>query len=96
MLYIEKKEENKLKLFGVLFIILGIITFVVTYEHVFPIGSVVLILCGSFLIFWGRYQNWIFSKDDRYIYSLIFWAIIMIVLILITSLALISFAEVKS
>jgi len=35
---------------GSLMIILGIITWIITYKYVIPIGSTVLIICGIFLI----------------------------------------------
>lgn len=35
---------------GSLMIILGIITWIITYKYVIPIGSTILIICGIFLI----------------------------------------------
>jgi len=42
-------------LYGILMIILGIITFIVTYKHVFPIGSIFLVMSGVFVLFMRRY-----------------------------------------
>lgn len=42
-------------LYGILMIILGIITFIVTYKHVFPTGSIYLVVSGFFVIFMRRY-----------------------------------------
>lgn len=35
---------------GILMIILGILLAIITYGYVFPIGSIVLVVCGTFLI----------------------------------------------
>ncbi len=41
--------------YGILMIILGIITFIVTYKHVFPTGSIFLVMSGVFVILVRRY-----------------------------------------
>jgi hypothetical protein len=41
-------------LYGIFFIVLGIVTAIVTYRYVFPTGSIVLVLSGVILIFWKR------------------------------------------
>lgn len=43
-------------LYGVLMIILGIVSAIVTYKYVIPIGSVFLIGSGLALIFWKRWN----------------------------------------
>ncbi len=43
---------SRLIYYGALMIILGIVTAIVTYKYVFPIGSIVLIGSGLFLIYW--------------------------------------------
>jgi len=47
-------------LYGILMIILGIISFIVTYKHVFPTGSIFLVMSGVFLILMRRYGR---NKD---------------------------------
>lgn len=42
-------------LYGILMIILGIITFIVTYKYVIPTGSIFLVMSGVFLILMRRY-----------------------------------------
>lgn len=49
-------------LYGILMIILGIITFIVTYKRVFPIGSIFLVMSGVFLILRRRYGR---NKDRQ-------------------------------
>lgn len=49
-------------LYGILMIILGIITFIVTYKHVFPTGSIYLVMSGIFLILMRRYGR---NKDRQ-------------------------------
>ncbi len=41
--------------YGILMINLGIITFVVTYKHVFPTGSIYLVMSGVFVLLMRRY-----------------------------------------
>ena len=41
--------------YGILMIILGIITFIVTCKHVIQTGSIFLVMSGIFLIFMRRY-----------------------------------------
>lgn len=41
-------------LYGTFLIILGIVTALVTYKYIFPMGSIVLVLSGLVLIFWKR------------------------------------------
>ncbi len=41
--------------YGILMIILGIITFIVTYKHVIPTGSIFLVMSGVFILFMRRY-----------------------------------------
>lgn len=41
--------------YGILMIILGIITFIVTYKYVIPTGSIFLVISGVFLILMRRY-----------------------------------------
>ena len=48
--------------YGILMIILGIITFIVTYKHVFPTGSIFLVISGVFLILKRRYGR---NKDRQ-------------------------------
>jgi hypothetical protein len=43
-------------LYGIFFIVLGIVTGVVTYRYVFPMGSIMLVLSGIILIFWKRWN----------------------------------------
>lgn len=49
-------------LYGILMIILGIITFVVTYKHIFPTGSIYLVMSGVFVLFMRRYGR---NKDRQ-------------------------------
>lgn len=49
-------------LYGILMIILGIITFIVTYKRVFPIGSIFLVMSGIFILFMRRYGR---NKDRQ-------------------------------
>ncbi len=46
-------------LYGSGLIVLGIITAIVTYQYIFPIGSIVSILSGLVVIFWDRFNNMI-------------------------------------
>lgn len=48
--------------YGILMIILGIITFIVSYKHVFPIGSIFLVMSGVFMICSRRYGR---NKDRQ-------------------------------
>ena len=48
--------------YGILMIILGIITFIVSYKHVFPTGSIFLVMSGVFLILMRRYGR---NKDRQ-------------------------------
>lgn len=41
--------------YGILMIILGIITFIVTYKYVIPTGSIFLVMSGVFVICMRRY-----------------------------------------
>jgi hypothetical protein len=43
-------------LYGTFFICLGIVTALVTYKYIFPMGSIMLILSGVFLIFWKKWN----------------------------------------
>ena len=60
-----KTEDNDLFgpkmriLYGSALIVLGIITAVVTYRYVFPMGSIISILSGLIFIFWNRFSNMI-------------------------------------
>lgn len=49
-------------LYGILMIILGIITFIVTYKRVFPTGSIYLVMSGVFVILMRRYGR---NKDRQ-------------------------------
>ena len=46
------KSTDMFRYLGILFIILGIISLVVTYRYVIPTGSIFLIIGGLALIFW--------------------------------------------
>ncbi len=46
-------------LYGSGLIMLGIITAIVTYQYIFPIGSIVSIFSGLIIIFWNRFNNMI-------------------------------------
>lgn len=48
--------------YSILMIILGIITFVVTYKHVIPTGSIYLVMSGAFVILMRRYGR---NKDRQ-------------------------------
>lgn len=48
--------------YGILIIILGLITFIVTYKYVFPTGSIFLVMSGVFLILKRRYGR---NKDRQ-------------------------------
>lgn len=48
--------------YGILMIILGIITFIVTYKYVIPTGSIFLIMSGLFVILMRRYGR---NKDRQ-------------------------------
>jgi hypothetical protein len=55
-------------LYGIFFIVLGIATAIVTYGHVFPIGSIVLVLSGLIFIFWKWWIRMIYNivwRDER-------------------------------
>ncbi len=41
--------------YGILMIILGIITFIVTYKHVIPTGSIILVMSGVFILAMRRW-----------------------------------------
>jgi hypothetical protein len=43
-------------LYGTFFIVLGIVTALITYKYIFPMGSIVLVLSGLVLIFWKRWN----------------------------------------
>jgi hypothetical protein len=43
-------------LYGTFFIVLGIVTALVTYKYIFPIGSIMLVLSGAILIFWKKWN----------------------------------------
>ena len=62
-------DLKMLRLCGILLIILGIISAIMTYRYVFPIGSISLIGGGLIFIFWKRFNkkvyNMIFSKDKK-------------------------------
>jgi len=62
-------DPKMLRLCGILCIILGIISAIMTYRYVFPIGSISLIGGGLIFIFWKRFNkkmyNMIFSKDKK-------------------------------
>lgn len=40
---------------GIISIILGILSFIVTYRYVVPTGSIILTVCGIFLILMRNY-----------------------------------------
>lgn len=46
-----------LYIYGILLIILGIATWVCTYKYVVPIGSIISILIGIFVIIWVYRQK---------------------------------------
>ena len=46
----EEAIHRTLRIYGILFIILGVITFIFTYRYVVPMGSVILILSGLMMI----------------------------------------------
>lgn len=48
-------------LYGITMIILGIVSAIVTYKYVIPIGSIFLIGSGLALIFWKRWKYMIRS-----------------------------------
>lgn len=48
--------------YGILMIVLGIITFIVTYKYVLPTGSIFLVMSGIFLILMRRYGR---NKDRQ-------------------------------
>lgn len=48
-------------LYGITMIILGIVSAVVTYKYVIPIGSIFLIGGGLALIFWKRWNYMVHS-----------------------------------
>lgn len=41
--------------YGILMIALGVITFVITYKHVIPIGSFFLVMSGVFILIMRRH-----------------------------------------
>ena len=43
-------------LYGIIMIVLGIVSAIVTYRYVFPIGSIFFIGGGLALIFWKRWK----------------------------------------
>lgn len=43
-------------LYGTFFIVLGIVTALVTYKYIFPMGSIMLVLSGLILIFWKKWN----------------------------------------
>lgn len=48
---IERRVLKEMRLYGIIFIILSVITFIFTYEYVFPIGSITLALSGIYILF---------------------------------------------
>jgi uncharacterized membrane protein len=42
--------------YGTFLIILGIVTALVTYKYIFPMGSIISVLSGLVLIFWNRWN----------------------------------------
>lgn len=55
-------------LYGTFFIVLGIVTAIVTYKYIFPMGSIVLVLSGLILIFWKRRMDIVYGvilRDDN-------------------------------
>ncbi len=44
-------------LYGTIMIVLGIVSMIVTYKYVVPIGSMLLIIVGLALIFWRRWKR---------------------------------------
>jgi len=46
-------------LYGSVLIVLGVVTAVVTYRYVFPMGSIISILSGLIFIFWKRFNDMI-------------------------------------
>ena len=48
-------------LYGTFFIVLGIVTALITYKYIFPMGSIVLVLSGIIFIFWKRWNYMIYS-----------------------------------
>lgn len=45
---------QRLRIYGIIFVILGIISWIYTYKYVLPIGSIFLIISGIIFIFWRR------------------------------------------
>lgn len=44
-------------LYGTFLIVLGIVTALVTYKYIFPMGSIILVLSGVILIFWKKWNS---------------------------------------
>lgn len=64
---IELKLQRSLRLYGILFIILGIITFIFTYKYIFPLGSIFLIISGLYIIFLRKWRKMFIDKVDKLI-----------------------------
>lgn len=54
---LESRLQKSFRLYGILFIILGIITLISTYKYIFPIGSILLILSGIFMIYFRKWRK---------------------------------------
>ena len=48
-------------LYGTFFIVLGIVTGIVTYKYIFPIGSIMLVLSGLIFMFWKRWNRMVYG-----------------------------------
>jgi len=53
---VEVIEPRLRVLYGSIFIVLGIVTALVIYKYIFPMGSIMLVLSGVILIFWKRWN----------------------------------------
>jgi hypothetical protein len=53
---VEVIEPRLRVLYGTFFIVLGIVTALVTYKYIFPMGSIILVLSGIILIFWKKWN----------------------------------------
>ena len=53
---VEVIEPRLRVLYGSFFIVLGIVTALVIYKYIFPMGSIILVLSGVILIFWKRWN----------------------------------------
>lgn len=54
---LEKRILKRLKWYGIFLIILSAITFIFAYEYVFPIGSIILLLAGIYVLFRKKINN---------------------------------------